>query len=197
MAVAAGVVALRQAMSGWERSCWFVLFFALMVIEFKAIKHDRKSDELRFQAVVSGFQSQLSKSEEILRQTTGSDSFPEFFAVYPSHGSQWFVEVVNDDKLPLFDVSVDVVQRPAKGSAQVYSESIRHPVHYQIGTIAANTFRESQIRLAPGRYLFWITTRRSFFQENINIDRDPSAPAGWRTSWCAYKDSKEIAGKCD
>jgi hypothetical protein len=197
MAVAAGVMTLRQDMSGWERSCWFVLLLWLMVIEFKAIRHDRQSDELRFQAVVSGFQSQLSKSEEILRQTTGSDSFPEFFAVYPSHGGQWFVEVVNNDSLPLFDVSVDVVKRPPKGSTEIDTESIRHPVHYEIGTLAAKNFRESQIRLAPGRYLLWITTRRSFFQENINIDRDPSVPTGWRTSWCLYKDSKEIAGKCD
>ena len=70
MAVVAGIMALRQEMSGRERSLWLVLLLALMVVEIRAINNDRRDQETKFATIVSGLEHAVGNSTEAVNALT-------------------------------------------------------------------------------------------------------------------------------
>jgi hypothetical protein len=84
MAVVAGVMALRQDMGGHEKSFWFVLLLAFMVVEIRAINRDRATQEGNFTTTANGLKSAIQGLQETIRTLTGGDSFPEVLAEQPN-----------------------------------------------------------------------------------------------------------------
>jgi hypothetical protein len=165
MAIVAGAMTLRQDMKAREKFMWFALLLWLMGIEIRAVKNDRAIQDASF--------------TNILLQTMGGEGAPEFLPTHSLNGT-WPVKVINmnEDKLPLMNVTVDISSRPANGPTVLDPESISHPRHFDIGTIPPDEMWESPIVLVPGRYYFSITTRRNLFYEKINIDPDAATPSG-------------------
>jgi hypothetical protein len=197
MAAIAGVMALRQDMKAREKFMWFALLLAFMGVETRAINDDGIKREAAFKAIGEGIRAQLV-------QTLGSDASPYFLPTFPITGKQWPVEMTNfrSQDLPIFDVSVELSKRPSLAGTTTTDrsslESLVHPTHYQIGTALPNTTVPTPIRLeAPGRYHLQITTKRGFFYENINIDRDLKSKSGWKAQECLYDYAVLLEGKCD
>jgi hypothetical protein len=145
----------------------------------------------------------------------GGDGFPFFLPTFPiTKDSTFPVKVFygTKTKLPLVDVNVDVMMRPAKNqswnsfvitSPVVTDESdamsIFHPKHYNLGTILPGA-AETPIELLAGkRYFLLITTRRKAFSEDIYLDHDENEPGGWKVAACLYSNpgNKLLRGKCD
>jgi hypothetical protein len=155
----------------------------------------------------------LAKEDKNLIQTMGGDGFPYFLPTYPTTVSKdgvifpVKVAYINFKKLPLVDVSVDIMLRESKGEkTEDWARRVGgaagspfHPWHVNLGTILPG-ISESPIQLQAGnRYYFYITTRRGDFNERINIDHDDHAPEGWKLSLCLYQanSNKLLEGKCD
>jgi len=194
MAVAAVVIAMRTGMRGREKWLWFAILLAFWAVEIRAIKEDRRKQNGAFQEIADGLKAQML-------QTIGSEGAPYFTPVFPMSGDTFPVKVNHfSDSLPVFDVNVDLLIRPPKGSNAMgvnVLQSIYHPVHYNIGTVLPYSIAESPITLrAPGRYYLKITTRHSAFYEKINIDK---GPGGLTLAACLYRqrDNQLLEGKCD
>jgi len=172
----AALMSLRSKATGVEKANWMLLIACLLVIEFRAIRQDRKEHDEAF--------------ANLLSQTMGGDGYPVFLPVFPrdkaTPDETWPVQVIypsepTADTTPLIDVSVNVEVRPSKGSGtggftQEVVDSLFTPAHFSLGNLPRGTFT-APFRLQSGkRYQLAITTRRGFFYENINIDRSPSSP---------------------
>jgi hypothetical protein len=166
-----------------------------------------------FDGTMGNLTNLLAKEDKNLIQTMGGDGFPYFLPTYPTTVSKdgvifpVKVAYINFKKLPLVDVSVDIMLRESKGEkTEDWARRVGgaagspfHPWHVNLGTILPG-ISESPIQLQAGnRYYFYITTRRGDFNERINIDHDDHAPEGWKLSLCLYQanSNKLLEGKCD
>jgi hypothetical protein len=63
MTVAAGVMAIRPEMGGWERSLWFVVLLCFAFIEIRAINRDRDRANKDFDNIVKGLQTAIDEGK--------------------------------------------------------------------------------------------------------------------------------------
>src|SRR5713226_2742815 len=68
MAVAAGVMAIRPKMGGWEQSLWFVLLIFFAIVEIRAINKDRGDQTNRFGAIASGLTAAINGLDQSIKE---------------------------------------------------------------------------------------------------------------------------------
>lgn len=158
----------------------------------------------QFAATMTNMGEVLTKQDATLTQTMGGTNYPMFLATFPTDpaskempvfvitpGKSWSHGHVptSEETAPLADVTVDIMENPAKVREMTTSEmdSLMHPTHYNLGTLTVPGMFTAPFKLQKGkRYTLQITTRRGEFREDIYIDQDASAVGGWKESWCMY-----------
>jgi hypothetical protein len=80
MAVAAGIMAIRPEMGGWERSLWFVILVCFAIIEIRAINHDREKATREFTEIASGLKTSVNQGKTAIQglQTTINEGREHF-----------------------------------------------------------------------------------------------------------------------
>jgi hypothetical protein len=182
----------------------------------------------QFTSTMSNIGKILTKQDTTLTQTMGGKLYPLFLATFPPDPKSMDMPVMvitpghswphghiptSEETAPLADLTVDLTEQPTHVEEMTASdmESVMHPTHYNLGTIAVPVRFTAPFKLHKGRrYTLQITTRRGEFREDIYIDRDANAVSGWKESWCMYgrqtiykkngvvtSEERLLDGKCD
>jgi len=137
MALAAGVMAIRPEMGGWERSLWFVVLLCFAIIEIRAINHDRDKANADFKtmadglkttinqgkitidegnAAIRGLQTTIAEGREHFDQTiqgisgsTNTQTGGDSYAFFTWVPMQGFLAFVHRGDYPLYDVTARIV----------------------------------------------------------------------------------------
>ena len=178
-----------------------------------AFRRSLMDSQIKFEATMRGLEAIISDNTAMLGtqnqnliQTIGGTSYPIFVATFPVHpaDTMWPVHVVTPGKpwknghtptylerAPLRDVTVDIFEYPRIDKKLEFSwdqvEAMLNPIHYNLGTMVVPGMFTAPFKLQGGkRYILIITTQRGLWRERIYLDRDESAPNGWRLSMCMY-----------
>jgi hypothetical protein len=212
------IVTIWPPQSRWAKAAWVLVFGAFLVLEITTLYQQRGEDSYselaktvaednRFAGLLKAehksFGKVLKQNQEqfvaTMRESRGGAGYVWFLALARQQGEVPMM-MVNDAKIPVRGVDLEIVEIPPKGTPNrlnITAFNMMNPRQVHIGDVKPG-FQEAPFKLSPGRYDIRIITRMGIFDEHLEAVRDSSSPDGWNETYCVTRNNSStvLKGTC-